>query len=209
PTFVFIPAGFHHPDCFAATAAHLIAAGYGYEGVELATVHELPHPETGFDTDVEAVREVLREVAFAGEDIILVMHSYGAFVGSAAAKGFAREHRAVESDRGSVIGLVNIARFAVPEGLSLLDMTEGKNSEFIELDVSPGATVRPIHGREYYYHDMGDAQAEEALSKLHPQTSAVMLSPQTYAAWKHIPPTYVICEQDRCVPLDVQEMYSS
>ena len=34
---------------------------------------------------------------------------------------------------------------------------------------------------------------------------AAFATPQSFAAWRHIPTTYVLCEQDRCIPVHAQE----
>lgn len=35
-----------------------------------------------------------------------------------------------------------------------------------------------------------------------------MLTPQTYAAWKHISSVYIVCKQDNAIPLQGQEQMS-
>lgn len=55
------------------------------------------------------------------------------------------------------------------------------------------------------FHDLPAAEAEHWVPLLKPQSIGATWSTQTYAAWKDIPSTYVKCENDRVVPIDLQE----
>jgi pimeloyl-ACP methyl ester carboxylesterase len=119
PTIVFVPGAWHTPSCFELVATRLKAAGYGYIGVSTPSVRkEPPFPKDGGE-DTEAVRAALNTAIGDGNDVLVVMHSYGGFPGSAACKGMSKEDRAKEGKKGGVVRLVYIASFAVPEGTNL------------------------------------------------------------------------------------------
>ena len=50
-----------------------------------------------------------------------------------------------------------------------------------------------------FYNDLPSAEADEWASKLTHQSVGVYSSMQAYAAWRYIPSTYVIGEQDQTV----------
>lgn len=59
-------------------------------------------------------------------------------------------------------------------------------------------TVRsPI---KMFYHDVEPKLAEKAASMLKTESMGCFLSPCTYAAYMDIPSTYLVCEDDQCVP---------
>jgi pimeloyl-ACP methyl ester carboxylesterase len=119
PTIVFVPGAWHTPECFELVETRLKSAGYEYIGVRTPSVcKESPFPKDGRD-DVEAVRTALNSALGDGNDVVVVMHSYGGFPGSAACKGMSKEDRMKGGKKGGVIRLVYIASFAIPEGTNL------------------------------------------------------------------------------------------
>lgn len=47
-----------------------------------------------------------------------------------------------------------------------------------------------------FYQDLEDDVVSELAKELRPQSLGVFWSTTSYAAWKHVPTTYVICEND-------------
>ena len=62
------------------------------------------------------------------------MHSYAGIPGAAAATGLARSQRVKEGKLGGIIGLVFIAAFLVPEGMSCSGLQGGNLPSWILLD---------------------------------------------------------------------------
>jgi hypothetical protein len=48
-----------------------------------------------------------------------------------------------------------------------------------------------------FYNDFPSAQAQEFASQIEPQSIGVLYSKITYAPWRNIPTTYVLCENDQ------------
>lgn len=57
--------------------------------------------------------------------------------------------------------------------------------------------VEPEDAKRIFYNDISSAEGDEWASKLTHQSLGVYSSIQTHAAWRHIPSTYVIGEQDQ------------
>ena len=55
------------------------------------------------------------------------------------------------------------------------------------------------------FHELPAAEADHWFSLLKPHSIGALWSEQTYAAWKDIPSTYVVCELDRVIPSQLQE----
>jgi hypothetical protein len=67
-------------------------------------------------------------------------------------------------------------------------------------------TIDPRQAPAVFYNDMSRADAEYWTSQLLPQSIGVFWSQTTYASWRYIPTTYVLCGQDQCVTLPYAEM---
>lgn len=58
-------------------------------------------------------------------------------------------------------------------------------------------TVTPEDAKRVFYNDLPPEQADKWAAELQPQSAGVYTSVQSYAAWRHIPSTYVIGKQDK------------
>jgi len=56
-----------------------------------------------------------------------------------------------------------------------------------------------------FFHDLPEKDAQHWSALLKPHILGAMWSKQTYAAWKDIPSTYVVCGLDRVISVDRQE----
>ncbi len=77
--------------------------------------------------DAAAIRaNILTPRIAAGEEIVLVMHSYGGAPGSCAAVGASKEDLQASGKIGGIIGLIYLAGFLLREGDSLIDLLPGR-----------------------------------------------------------------------------------
>ena len=58
---------------------------------------------------------------------------------------------------------------------------------------------------QYFYNDLPLDQQEYWTSKLQPISLGVFWSKSSYAAWRVIPTTAVLCENDKTLPLQMAE----
>lgn len=59
------------------------------------------------------------------------------------------------------------------------------------------------------YHDLPPEEARYWASKIIDQSYAVQNTPITRTAYKYIPSTYVVTEDDHALPLQYQEMFAA
>ncbi|KAF2421125.1 alpha/beta-hydrolase [Tothia fuscella] len=211
PTVIVVPGAWHTSEGWKSVSDHFTTAGYPFIGIEKPSVSLGPTYIQNFDPDVEAVRSEIAKAANDGKDIVVLMHSYGGVPGSAACKGFSKEDRAKEGKKGGVIRLVYVAAFALDEGVSLASLGNSKSSRSSQWSIidDSGEFATVADGNYRFYHDVDPAIADENSAKLQHHAFKTFRSEQTYAAWKHIPSTYVVCEEDRAVPAEVQEHMAS
>jgi hypothetical protein len=67
-------------------------------------------------------------------------------------------------------------------------------------------TIDPTEAIDVFYKDMSKSEAEYWASQLLPQSIGVFWSRTTYAAWRYIPSTYVLCGRDQSITLPYGEM---
>ena len=142
-----------------------------------------------------------RTILFTGNDVVVVVHSAGGITGSEATKNLSKPEREAAGKKGGVIRMVYLCAFAAPEGVAVYSATKGPAKWQILTDTTsfPGDPVYQ------FYHDVDPELAQQAVENLGKHSLKAKWSPATYAAWKHIPSTYLVCEADRAIPLAVQE----
>ncbi|KAB2575849.1 putative prolyl aminopeptidase protein [Lasiodiplodia theobromae] len=201
PHIVIVPGGWHSPKHFAPTTELLEAAGYTVHGVNLASVNASP-PLTDWRPDVAAIRSTI-EAAIGPDnnDVVVVMHSYGGLPTQDAIKGLNKASRR----RGGVVRLVFIAAFLADEGTCLMDYIGGKPMPWFDVDESNN-TVLPLTPHPTFYGDVDPALADVSAATLRPHSYATFFNPVgPNPAWKFVPCTYLVCEDDAATPVEAQD----
>jgi pimeloyl-ACP methyl ester carboxylesterase len=144
--------------------------------------------------DLHADAAAVRSAAAAIHGPVLVCaHSYG---GVPATEGAA--------DLSNVVGLVYLCAFQLDVGESLAGAAGGAPPGWWDVHAAEGYVdaQRPL---EVFYADVDEAVARDAIMRLGHQSLVSFGQQVTKAAWRTIPSTYVVCEQDRAVPVEAQE----
>ena len=123
PVFVFVPGAWHTADTFDVVRQLMLSRGLASEAIALPSVGG--PLEKGLHADIEHSKEILREMADAGRQIVVVNHSYGGMVGSGAVEGLGFKQRAEAGLPGGVIMVVWMAAFVTPKGQTVLDQLGG------------------------------------------------------------------------------------
>lgn len=147
PTFVLVPGAWHRPGYFAQIRSYLSDHGYPSEAVTLPSVGSDP-PATSIDVDTDAVEAAVRKVLDAGEDVVLLMHSYGGGPGSEAAGRIAEEMLGAggggqaevkeKGKKGRIKRLVYVAAFVPIEGKEMGSpalVVPGFVPEYMDIDM--------------------------------------------------------------------------
>lgn len=128
--------------------------------------------------------------------VVLVGHSYGGAVITEAGT-----HPNVER-------LVYLTAFALDVGESVMQNELG-GGEDIELGAAlqfdgDVINVEPARVVEFFYHDCTPEVAAAASARLRPMSIAAMAGTARVAAWREKPSTYVLCTDDRAIPVALQ-----
>ncbi|MCJ1404792.1 hypothetical protein MMC11_008018 [Xylographa trunciseda] len=197
PTIVLVPGAWHRPSINSAVMKSLSTHGYPTIGLSLPSAGAEP-PNMDFTADVDGIRDCLTKLVVQEQkEVVLVVHSYTGMSGAEAPKGLGKKEREAQGLQGGVLRLVFILAFAMPEGFQ---PTAGgaQMAERMKVDFERGiVTVDPEDAKRIFYYDLSSAEGDEWASKLTHQSVGVYSSTTTYAAWRHIPSTYVIGEREK------------
>jgi len=201
PVIVFTPGAWHSPAGFHMVVDKLEQAGYETKGVTLASVGA-PEPLKDFQPDLEAIQAALKPIVDQGKDVLLVVHSYGGVIGGEAVQGFLKSDREKQGQQGGVTHMYFCCAFALPEGASLMAGLNNKPLPWYILNEDE-TLVNPATPEHIFYNDV--AEPQKWIDMLKPHSYRTMFSKTTYAGWKHVPCTYLLCEQDMAIPIAVQK----
>lgn len=166
-------------------------------GVRVAVIEQLPSagPDAGqlgdLNADVEHVRARLSEL---GGRVVVCGHSYAGVVMTQLA-----DHPAIERS-------VYVTAFWPAAGQSLLDLVGGQPPDWIvgRDDGALAITDDVERARHVLFGDLAAEEAANAHARLVLQSAASFLASSGSRQRSH-PSTYVLCTEDQCIPLALQE----
>ncbi|EXJ76651.1 uncharacterized protein A1O5_01159 [Cladophialophora psammophila CBS 110553] len=228
PTVILIHGAWHSPEHFQPLETALSSHGYRTVSPWLPSVHyeklNAP-PVSSILDDIVAIRQtIVSELsAHPAADVVLLSHSYGAVVASAAIEGLDKFSRGSAGHQNGVIALLIIAGLLAPPGTSLLDWSGGQvpPTMLISTVPYPGdpskreieiCTCVPDPGPvALFYHDVAEQDplaAQRYASLCMPQIWAVWAAeevPVPFAAWQaaaelDLDVFYLVTEDDRALP---------
>jgi pimeloyl-ACP methyl ester carboxylesterase len=204
PDIVLVPGAWHNSKCYYLLVPILEAAGYKVEALNLPSVGAEP-PAKSLDLDVQHIRSIILPKIEQDRDVVVVMHSFGAVPGSSALKGLSKSDRSAEGLSGGVVGLVYLCAWVIPEGQAVHDSGGGRGGkggpQRIKIDGDYMQFLDPIPA---FYHDCPPDVQAQAVMQLQHHSRATMFAPLTYAAYQHIPSTYLFCTNDEMMALEKQ-----
>ncbi|BCI52179.1 hypothetical protein NIIDNTM18_14570 [Mycolicibacterium litorale] len=194
PSLVLVPGAWHKP-------AHLQPLVDELDGIDTRTV---ALPSTGDDPahlgdmygDAAAIAEAV--AAVDGPTVVLA-HSYGGIPTTQALSGARNVRR-----------IIYLAAFVLDVGESLFSVSGGSPMGWAAAHRQCGGdgyldVPDPV---EVFYGDVDAVTADRAVRQLGYLSYAAGRQVLTEAAWKTVPSTYIICEEDRALPPAVQERFA-
>lgn len=203
-TILFVPGAWHKPECFSPSADHLTQAGYKMVLVDLPSVGPPKHLPN-FNADVDEIRKQITKASDAGQNVVVVAHSYGSIPSSEAIKGLDLKSRSAEGKKGGVSHFFLCSAFIIPEGATLISAFGGNDLPWFMIN-EERTEVNPEGPEQVFYNDLPKEEQDAAVKKLVPQSYQVMHSPLTYCAWRDVPTSYLYCEQDQAIPIHIQKL---
>jgi pimeloyl-ACP methyl ester carboxylesterase len=195
-TVLLVHGAWHGAWCWEQVIPRLDAASVPVVAVELPSVS---HANATLHNDADYVRGALDAIS---DDTVLVGHSYGG---------------AVITEAGvhpSVAHLVYLSAFALEAGESTQEntLTGGEGASelgaAIRVEESEAGekvlTIAPEVAARAFFHDCAREIARGATDRLRPQSLTALGGKVNAAAWREKPATYVVCTDDRALPVPLQ-----
>lgn len=127
PVFILCPGAWHPAEVYNKLTPHLEAQGYK------TVLHDWPSiqqaPVQSFDEDIASIRATVLKQADAGNDVVVVAHSWSGSPVNSAVADLSKTERTKQGKPGGVVKLVFLCAFVVPKGVSLLDALGGDETK--------------------------------------------------------------------------------
>ncbi|KAA8641981.1 hypothetical protein EYZ11_004253 [Aspergillus tanneri] len=220
PAIIITPGAWHTPRHYQRLIDRLSQHNYPAIGVRLPSVNSSPPLHT-WEQDAQAVRGAIMEKLNGGLDVVAVSHSFGGIIMSEAVKGLGKASRQKQGFSTGILRLVYMCSMAIPQGqthvgqMKAITPEEEKQEKRRrqEADISGGMRytkdgaiiISRDAARKVFYNRCDPADVEEALDMLGSFPSGPLTVPATYTAYREIPSTYIVCENDNALPLPFQE----
>ncbi len=192
-TIVLIPGAMHGPWVFEPLLAALSERGATAVTVDLPSISDDTATIGSLTDDVDAIRSAVARVE---GPVVLAAHSYGGVPARAAAAA-----------TDSVRGLVMIAAFALPVGVSLLDAQGGEFPPGYERSAD-GRGVKIGDIAETIYSGVDPAVVEKALPRVQWQSVESFTQPAPAAPGPDVTITTIIATEDKALPADQQRQWA-
>ena len=188
PCLLLVHGAWHGSWSWDKLQAKLTTAGWAVHTIDLPSVAAKGEPRYGLHDDAQVVRDRLTSIE---GPVVVVAHSYG---GAAVSEG--------ASGVSGVQHIIYLAAFQLDVGESLLGFAGGKPPPWQIID---GDLVTPVTPHATFYGDVDSHEADRAVDQLLPTSMSAFTETLNSAAWKTIPSSYIVCEQDHAIPVFLQE----
>ncbi|MCJ1454395.1 hypothetical protein MMC28_004748 [Mycoblastus sanguinarius] len=205
PVILIIHGGYFLSTSWAPFIDLLSNAGFLVHCPRLPTCGDVRPLKATIQDDVIAVRSVALELASAGHAITVLAHSYGGMVASEAicedlyAKGTAK-------GKGGVAHLIYLCAYLLQPGDSLRSTFERHGFQSsCDVGFNEDGTAVIKNAPDSFFNDIAPERALELAKETVTHNWAGTSYKVTGAPWKEIPTTFVYCEKDMAIFLDLQE----
>lgn len=229
PSILLIPGAMGIPEFYQNVIDAVAAQGYEILGLHLPSAGLKTGPREGvlptiYDDALFIAKETER-LAGEGKDVILLAHSYGGAPTTESTKGLSKAERLAQGKRGGIVRIAYMTAIvpAIGEnaGATLAGIPD-ENKLDLRIDVRSSLFPARLHTsntrkeKGWMYHGQipasaaicfSDIPAEEGeawISKFVRQSSLSFVGELTHAGYKDIPVSYLLCEQDLCIPAATQ-----
>ena len=210
PTIVLVSGAWCVPEHYEALTRALEAAGFTVHVPPKPTCSGARPPTASYSDDVQHIRTVVAALVEAGEDVIMLMHSYGGAVGTDAVRDLTASSRNARGLSGGVVHLLYLCAYMQTQGRCVMDVVrEGGGTEVLAsaVEIADDGTCMIVDPVVALCHDFEDAAEQRRHGELlvwFPVSA--MEGKLAFEAWREVPATYVRTEEDRCVPPAFQDI---
>jgi pimeloyl-ACP methyl ester carboxylesterase len=188
PTVVLVHGAWCGPWAWDEVRRHLDLAQIPSATVALPSVGEDSGKLGGLADDFAAIAAVLDQLS---GPFFLVGHSYSGL-----------PITEIAATREDVTHVVYTTAIVVPSGNSLLDAVGGQPPDWWILD-EHAEGIMPDNPDTLLFSECPPAVANSAIARLRPHSARAVREPLRAAGYGAKPATYVVCERDAALPVDI------
>ncbi|RMJ09358.1 hypothetical protein CDV36_011026 [Fusarium kuroshium] len=202
-TILLITGAWHVPKHYHKLIDQLEAKGLRVICEQLPTNNNVVPPNTAADDDVKFVKDIVARESAAGTQLTVIGHSWGGMIASAALADFAVT---TGSGKGGVTNIILMCAFIPQENDSLAGLFGGQLPPY--LTSMPNGTIVWTDPIGHLYNDLPSEEGQwaENLMVAHGHKAQYTPIDCDKVAWRAIPLTYIVCENDQALPGFVQDM---
>ncbi|RSL62698.1 hypothetical protein CEP53_004681 [Fusarium sp. AF-6] len=207
PSLIIVPGASGLPEFYDSFIKAVTERGYDIKALHLPSVGLMTGAREGplptMYEDAELIAKHVRELADRGNDVILVTHSYGGTPATESVKGLTKKDRQKQGLEGGIIGIAYMTSLVPNVGGSAgtfqrdfpdkedVPMAVGDDGWFYYTDIPKLARVS--------FTNLPKDEGEFWAAKLVKHSSISFGNPLTYAGFKDVPVSYLLCEDDRAI----------
>ncbi len=213
PAILIVHGGYQLPDTWSHFIDTLQAAGFQARCHRLSTCGDTRPPKASLADDVITIRNVAIELASSGHSIIVLAHSYGGIVASEAITpdlyGPPHHHNSktgAGANPGGVIHMIYLSAWLVLKGQSLNDIVQKHGFQSrVDVGFNEDGTAHAKNAVDSFYNNIEPRSRAEELARASVTHNWNVVSCKVECApWLDLPTTYVFCERDQAILLDLQ-----
>ncbi|KAK4865957.1 hypothetical protein LT330_008697 [Penicillium expansum] len=119
PSVVLVPGAWTAPKAYHKLIDALKAKAFKVHCPALPTNNGQRPPNSTVNADMQTVRETVKPLVDAGQEVIMLIHSYGGIAGTSAIRNLTRKDRQTGNLPGGVVSLIYAAAFILTEGQTI------------------------------------------------------------------------------------------
>lgn len=151
PTFVLVPGMWHRPAFFNKLKDHLSKRGFPSVAIDMPSSNLDTNTNVfSRDVDIEAIASVINSSLNRGDDVVVVMHSFGGISGTEAAGRILEEASFLGEEergrKGNIVRLVYVAAFLASEDdaiPAIQDVVNDYAPDFFDVQVRASHCLAP------------------------------------------------------------------
>lgn len=99
------------------------------------TLRSVGNPDMGVADDESYMRSIMNPLIEAGQDVLLIVHSFAGFPGCSAISGIDKRGREARGEKGGVLGVIYLAAFVPMDGDSVYKLLRDNWEPWMEVNV--------------------------------------------------------------------------
>ncbi|KAF2705646.1 alpha/beta-hydrolase [Pleomassaria siparia CBS 279.74] len=205
PTFVLVPGSFSKPEFYDNIVELIRTKGYEIQVVAIVTVGKKPGMPPSMYDDAAVISEAVTKYADEGKDVVLLAHSYGGIPITESMKDVSKTNREKAGEKGGVVRLGYMTCLVPSVGMSAGALIASANAPATEnfegwLHIQSAEVAAAI-----VFNDLPLEDGVTLANKFSQHSGVSFDNELTYAGYNDVPVSYLFCENDKCVPVEVQQ----